>query len=365
MSLTELDALVVLNNTSFLGSIKIRLLINKFGSALHALEASQNEIKAMPGFGEKLAYSVSNWRSNENWKKDLENIHLQNVQLVSFADPRYPKKLLEIPDFPILLYVKGNILPQDSQSVAIVGTRNPSIYGADMARKISHDLSQMGFTIVSGLARGVDTAAHSGAIIVGRTLAVIGSGLSNIYPRENIGLCEQIAGNGAVMSEYPMLTSPDRQNFPHRNRIVSGLSLGCLLIEAPQKSGAMITMRKAYSHKRKLFVLPGRVDTESFRGNHMLIKEGARLIEGAKDIADSFSDFFYGNVPCGTEQKKVDIVLDSEERQLIEMLPGQELSIDELALLTNLPINRLSVLLMKLIFKNAIKELPGKIYKKA
>ncbi len=366
-ALTELDALTILSGTPLLGPVKIGLLMRYFGSALEILEAPLQEIAALPGFGPKVMGGWGHWNYDEAWKKNIELVHKYNVTRIPYNDPSFPALLRGIPDAPILLYVKGTLKPSDDEAIAVIGTRTASHYGLEMAERFGTDLAREGMTVISGLARGVDTAAHKGALKGGRTIAVIGSGLADVYPRENRGLAEAIVANGALISEFPMLAPPDRTNFPQRNRIVSGMSKGVLLIEAPQKSGAMLTMQLAQRHKRRLFALPGRVDTETFRGNSLLIKTGqAQLVERADDILFAFDDLFTRKkAVSAAEPKKRAIVLQEDEIQLLKLMPDDEVSIDTMVSLTKLPVNKLSVLLMGLLLKQVIKEYPGKLYKKS
>lgn len=361
--MNELEALIILSTIPYLGSVKIRLLINYYGSALKALEADGNEVSDLPGFGKKIIDGWSSRLRGDKWKRNLELAERHGAQIIPYTSPLFPKRLLEVVDHPILLYVQGEIRKEDQSSIAIVGTRQPSIYGIEMAEKIAYDLASLGFTIVSGLARGIDTAAHRGALKQGRTLAVIGSGLADIYPRENTRLAEEVVNHGALISEFPMDTPPDRQNFPQRNRIVSGMTLGTLLIEAPLKSGAMITMDRAFVQGRKLFAIPGRADWEQFKGNHALIKNGqAYLVENARDVVEHFE-----KLNLFTEKKRslpAKPLLDKDENDLFSTFPLGEFGIDQLQQMTKLPISKLSVLLMSLVLKKAIKEYPGKIYKK-
>lgn len=360
---TETEAFTILAAIPGLGATRIRFLINHFGSAAAALSTPAHEIKKFEGFDKIVPY-WSQWQKDTQWQTDLELAAKHHVQLIPFTSPHYPKHLLKIPDHPILLYVRGEFKPQDQRSIAIVGTRQASIYGNEMAATIARDLASYGFTIISGLARGIDTAAHCGALEKGRTLAVIGSGLANIYPTENISLGNAISKQGALISEFPMATAPDRQNFPQRNRIVSGMSLATLLIEAPVKSGAMITIDRAKSQNRKLFALPGRADDANFRGNHLLIKSGqAHLIENAQDILDKFQDLF-GSIPHLTPAPRNRTSLDPEELHLINKMPDMELNIDQIANTASLPIQHVQRILMSLVLKKIVKEFPGKIYKK-
>jgi DNA processing protein len=233
-----------------------------------------------------------------------------------------------------------------------------------MAKKLSHELTQAGFTIISGLARGVDTAAHLGALEAqGRTLAIIGSGLAHIYPQENISLTDQIALQGAVISEFAMTTPPHRSHFPKRNRLVSGMALGTLLIEAPSQSGAILTVENAIQQNRHVWALPGRADQENFRGNHALIKkQKAILVENIEDIVQCL-DAFCLTTPIKPQQLELG-QLKQEEINLLEKLPSEEISIEEIVKRTQLPIYQLNSLLMSLTLKKIIKEFPGKIYKK-
>lgn len=362
----DLEALVQLISMPLLGSIKIRLLIEHFGSALQAIQANPKELTLLPGFGPKILASWETHLKNQNYKQDLALVAQLHAQLVTYKDLAYPKRLLELPDHPILLYIKGNYNKQDQQRcLAIVGTRNASLYGLEMAKKISRELAQAGFTIISGLARGIDTAAHHGALETGRTIAILGSGLSHIYPNENSALANQIIHQGALISEFPMSTPPDRTHFPQRNRIVSGMSIGTLLIEAPGRSGAMLTMERALSQGRPIFALPGRADLENFKGNHALIKaKKAHLIENSQDVRDFFDDLIPPSLFPPSPTIPLLPPLEKEELALFNCLPAEELSIEDILQHTQLSITQLHILLMSLVLKKVIREYPGKIYKK-
>lgn len=359
--MTEIEALIILSSISQMGPIRVKCALAHFKSPEAALEASPEEVTAL--FGEKIAAGWNNWRTNPHIDKNFELMTRFGARAIPFTSDEYPLSLLELHDHPIILYVCGEIKPCDQRSIAVIGTRDASIYGREMAEKISRDLTELGFTVVSGLARGIDTCAHTGALSQGRTLAVIGSGLANLYPQENRSLADQIAKRGAVISEFPMSTPPDRQNFPKRNRIVSGLSLGTLLIEAPVKSGAVLTMELALKQKKKIFALPGRADQESFRGNHEWIKRNkAQLIENAVDIANQFDSLLALNQIA--KEMPPAILLEPEERELLKLLPSTEVQMETIAAITKLSASRLNVLLMGLLLKKAVKEYPGKIYKK-
>ncbi len=357
--MNEIESLVILSSIPSLGPIKIRALIDRFGTAEKALKAPLQQIAELKGFS-AIAPFWNSWQQNLLWQQDLKLAEKENVQIIPFTSPIFPKSLLNTNDFPTHLYVKGSLLEQDRLSLAVIGTRNATIYGMESAETISQVLAENGCTIVSGLARGIDTAAHKGALKGGRTIAVIGSGLSHIYPAENKKLAEQICQSGALISQFQMLTPPDKHNFPRRNKIVSGLTLGSLLIEAPIKSGAMITMESAYMQKRKLFALPGRADQENFTGNHMLIKSGkAALIDGANDL---LSHFNLKKSPSPSQP--INSSLSEEEKLLLNLMSNQEMTIDELTSKAKWPVYQVQRILMGLLLKKAIKEFAGKIYKK-
>lgn len=359
----ELEALLILNSLPYVGSIKIRLLMQHYGSATTVLRIPLEEIATFPGFGPKILQAWKKGLEKREWRHDLILAERLQTQLIPFNSPHYPKRLLEIADYPLVLYVQGELLREDQRCLAIVGTRQASIYGQEMAKQLSHELTQAGFTIVSGLARGIDTAAHQGALEKGRTIAVLGSGLACLYPTENIALATAIRQQGALISEFAMAKPPDRQHFPQRNRIVSGMTMGTILIEAPQQSGAMLTAERAFSQGRPVFALPGRADQENFKGNHALIKERkAELIDNVRDILKTFDDCSLPLVFKSAQSPS--LLLEKEEADLLRQMPIQEVSIEELVASLQWPVAKLNGLLMSLVLKKIVKEYPGKIYKK-
>lgn len=359
----EREALVVLNNVPQLGPKRLRALRARFGSFAAVLEADREAIQAVTGVGRRVAQALSHWREIPRWEQDLELIHRHKVDLLCEMDSDFPDALRALPNAPMLLYVLGDRRALKAPSVAIVGTRALSHYGAEQAERFAADLAQAGLNVVSGLARGADTAAHRGALRYGKTVAVLGSGLAKLYPPENRDLAAQITRAGALVSEFPMLTPPDRPLFPQRNRIVAGLAQATMLVEAPLKSGAMQTMDLARTYERLCFALPGRVDMESFEGNFALLKEErAKLIQRPEDLLDALA----WKAKAHAAKAPVDSVpMSLEESAVLEALSGEELHIDQLALRTNLPITKITVLIMGLLMKRVIKECPGKIYKKA
>jgi DNA processing protein len=360
----QLELLVALTKVPGLGAVRIRQLLKHFGDLESLWGASKDELCALPGFGTKVVQGIGNESYMDAAKEELELADLHSIQCLAFFDSKFPLSLRKQVDGPVLLFVKGELRKQDEQSIAVIGTRHASIYGRETAVKFSRELAASGYTVVSGLARGVDTAAHCGALEGGRTIAVIGSGLLRLYPQENRALADKIVESGALISEYPLMTPPDRQNFPQRNRIVSGMTRATVLIEAPEKSGAMDTVRRAKKQGRPVFTIPGRIDQENFRGNHALLKRGeAKLVETSSDVLSHFDDLF--SCPAQQKEESSTVDFDSEEMKIMKVLQEKELTIDMITQLSQLPSSRVNVLLMRLLLKNAVKEYPGKIYKKA
>lgn len=358
--MTEIDALLFLTFIPYLGNKKIRLLIDHFGSALAALEASKEGLAELPGFGKTL---LESWAKGPDEKRLQENerlIERLKAKVIPFTSEDYPSSLLKINDFPILLYVRGACSWNSLPSAAIVGTRAATIYGMEMAEKISAELATKGVLIISGLARGIDTAAHLAALKKGATIAVLGSGLNSVYPTENQRLSEEIIENGgAIISEFAMNEPPARSNFPKRNRIVSGMAGCTVVIEAPLSSGAMLTAECALEQTKPLYALPGRADIENFKGNHALIKSGkAKLIESAADLSD------IGMTQTAKQQTSYAALLSEEENTLLSRLPKEEFYPETLYFSEKISIQKLNGLLMSLVLKKVIKEYPGKIYKK-
>jgi len=287
--------LLVLSQVPGIGANRLRGLVSHFGSTSSLMKAGLREIASVEGIGMRLASSVTRFLKGpgiEEAKKyaDLQLSKLNRVEgrILSFWDSRYPEGLKRIYDPPAIIFMKGEILKSDRIAVAVVGTRSPSRYGAEWAEKFSCELASLGITVVSGLARGIDTIAHKASLKSwGRTIAVIGSGLDVFYPPENRSLCELIRGSGAVISECEMGSKPDATNFPRRNRIISGLSLGTLVVESDLSGGAMITAGTSLDQNREVFALPGSLNSRHSRGCHALIKSGrAKLVETVQDITD-------------------------------------------------------------------------------
>jgi len=283
------------------------------------------------------------------------------LEIITLFDANYPQNLKQIPGLPIVLYVSGKITQADNLSLGIVGSRRASLYGLSSAEKFAGELALNNLTIVSGMARGVDTYAHRGALkAAGCTIAVMGSGFNHIYPPENQGLAAQIAKSGAVISEFPMDTKPLAQNFPRRNRLISGLSLGVLVTEAARNSGALITVDFALEQGRDVFALPGRIDACGSMGTNELLKQGAKLVTCSEDILTELNlGIFDKDEPINPEIKD-NILCAKEEDILYNCISRQVLAIDDLIEKTSLSSSQVSSLILRLQFKKLIKELPGK-----
>ena len=276
----------ILLNLLNLTSQKIRGVLSAFGDIDEIFKADAKRLREIPYLQDKDVEKILSGRTSAMLDRELESIAKENIDCLDIFDQDYPSLLKEIENPPIVLYLKGNRKVLEKFLFAIVGSRKPTSYGISIAGDFSNQLSKRGIIIVSGLARGIDTIAHRKAIKSGETIAVLGSGLLNIYPRENKDLALEIASSGAVVSEYPLLTSPSRENFPRRNRIVSGISKGVLVVEATSRSGALITAHSACEQNREVFAIPGSINSSLSKGTHILIKEGAKLVDCLDDILE-------------------------------------------------------------------------------
>ncbi|MDR4506708.1 MAG: DNA-processing protein DprA [Candidatus Brocadiaceae bacterium] len=366
--MTEFEAILRLHMTKGLGIRTYQTLLERFGTPEAILHASKTKLEALSGIGPKLAYAITEESKNIDIEGEIKLAGKNNVQIIPYTSDRYPKHLNAIYDPPLILYVKGAIRETDLVALAIVGSRRCSYYGLSQAERFSRLLVQKGFCIVSGMARGIDTAAHQGAISSkGRTIAVLGSGLGTIYPRENIELSEQIALHGALVSEFPMNTPPDFRNFPPRNRLISGLSLGVVVIESSLKSGSLITARWALEQGKEVFAMPGNIDSLYSRGTHKLIKEGAKLVEDVADIIQELGPMAEilddGDIPVENDPRNLS--LNSHEKKIFSLLSCSPKYIDEIIQDACLPTSVVSSTLMILEIKKMAKQLSGKRFVKA
>jgi DNA processing protein len=344
---------VALNQVPQLGTARFRRLEAYFGDLENAWKASISDLKAA-GIEPKLAAEIVSAQTRTSPDDEMERLYRAGVKLVSWHHPDYPPRLKEIPDPPPVLYFKGQISPNDERSIAIVGTRSPTAYGREAAAILSADLARNSVTIVSGLARGIDSIAHRAALdSQGRTIAVVANGLDIVYPREHTTLCQQVQENGAVISEYPLGVRPDARNFPRRNRMISGVSLGTLVIEAGENSGALWTVHHALEQDREVFCVPGSIFSPVSRGTNSLIQQGAKLVSGYRDVLEEL------NLSVVTHQIEMRLVQqpeDDNEASLLHHLDDEPLHIDDILRRTSLPITVVSSLLTMMELKGMVKQ---------
>ncbi|MDX1950808.1 MAG: DNA-processing protein DprA [Verrucomicrobiota bacterium] len=359
------EALVALNMISHIGPVRIRNLIEHFGSPEEVLRASEQQLLQVQGMTTAAAVAVSQWETGTDLARELQYIKEFGCHIVTQFHENYPALLRQIYDPPVVLYVKGSLLPQDKNSVALVGSRMTTHYGINVARRLAYQLGMMGITVVSGGARGIDTAAHQGAISgKSRTIAVLGTGINLIFPSENAKLFEQISENGALITQFPFNRPADKQSFPIRNRIVAGMTLGTVVVEANLTSGALITANMATEYGRQVFAVPGSIESPRSKGCHDLIKKGAKLCEGAEDIVTEFEYLFPGSNRSSnaSQQTLPGLSLTENEQIIYDLVNSSEIHIDELIVKSGLPTSAVSVTLLGLEMKRLVTQLPGKIY---
>jgi DNA processing protein len=362
------EAFVALNMIEHVGPVRARLLLEHFGEAPRILAASKSQLLHVRNIGEDVAAAVANWEKTVDLAGELKRISDFGCHILIQSDEHYPALLREIYDPPLVLYVKGELAAKDKGGVAMVGSRQTTHYGIETARKLAYQLAYVGVTVVSGGARGIDTAAHQGALSAkGRTIAVLGTGINIITPPENAELFQRIAENGAVITQFPFNRPADKQSFPIRNRIVAGMTLGTVVVEADLHSGALITSNFATDYGRQVFAVPGRIDSPRSKGCHDLIKKGAKLCEGIEDILSEFEYLFpSSNKPPSPGETGVlpALELSTNEQKVIDALDGEERAIDEVIRKSGLPSSAVSVALFSLEMKRLVKQLPGKLFVK-
>jgi DNA processing protein len=335
-----------------IGRVKLSRLENQFGSMEEAWRAADDEL-SRAGLDKGSVKAIVDWRPKISLDEEMEKLERHGIKAFSYHDDGYPARLKQIYDYPPILYVKGSLLPQDEWCLAVVGTRKATVYGRQAAEEIVSDLARNKITIVSGLARGIDSIAHRSALEAGgRTIAVFGCGLDMVYPAENASLAKSIATNGALISEFPLGTEPRRENFPLRNRIMSGLSLGVLVVEAGDSSGAMITARLALEQNREVFAVPGSILSPSSRGTNNLIQEGAKLI---RDYTDILEELNLRAVAHQIELKEV-IPASDTETLLLKQLSAEPTHIDEVCRGSGLPIATVSSTLAMMELKGMVRQ---------
>ena len=334
----DLPYWIAFTRVPFVGRVRIGLLEERFGSLEAAWGASAGELRAA-GLDTRVVSAITEVRTKIDPHDELDRVQKAGVDVLTWHDPTYPRLLREIDDLPPVLYVRGELTDDDQRSVTIVGTRKPTAYGKEAARHLSGDLASAGVTVVSGLARGIDGIAHRAALEAGgRTLGVMGSGLDVPYPPEHAGLMRQMAENGAVISEYPLGTKPDARHFPRRNRLLSGLSLGTLVIEAPERSGTFSTIRSALEQNREVLFVPGSIYSPASALTNQMIREGAKLVMNAEDVLEEL------NLGAATAHQSplpgLDEPVSGDEAAIYEVLNLDPQHIDDLSRRTEIPVTR-------------------------
>jgi DNA processing protein len=355
---------LTLKLTPALGNRCILKLIKRFGSPSAVLRAGAEDLCAIPGLREKARAALQNRDTIRHPGTEWERLEREGIRLLSLLDPDYPANLAAIPDPPAVLFMKGTVEARDLVAVAVVGSRAASPLGMAFTERLCMDLSQSGVTIVSGLAVGIDSAAHRGALKgKGRTLAVLGCGLDIEYPRVNSALRQQIIAAGALFSEFPLETSPAPVNFPMRNRIISGLALGVVVVEAAHRSGSLITARMALEQGREVFAVPGTARHYRSIGPHRLLKQGAKLVESAEDVLEEIRPLIRPSwVASPREEKPAAAGSDADETSLLAVLDQHPRHIDAICRDLQWPMARVMAVLLTLELKGSVQQLPGKYF---
>ena len=353
------QSIVQLNMTKGVGARTYFKLVAALGSAEAILQASREQLGRIEGVTESAVDAIIAGRDAIDVEAELALVEKMGAQIVTIEDADFPEHLKKVYDPPLVLYVWGDV-KRDEPALAIVGTRRPTYYGKQQAEKLAGALALRGWTIVGGMAVGIDSHAHEGALAAGgKTIAVLGSGLLRVYPPGNRALAERIAQSGAVVSEFPMTAAPDPWNFPRRNRIISGLSRGVIVVEAAAASGSLITAKWAEEQNRAVFAVPGRVDSPTSAGCHALIRDGATLIESADDVLRELGS----PLTREPESELVPIIppdLSESEKKIMAMLDREPKHIDDLITATGMPAGQVSSCLVMLEIKKLVAQLPGK-----
>jgi DNA processing protein len=339
-----------------------RLLLERFGSAGAVLAAAPSQLRGVPGVGPRLVARIMAAEREIDAEGEIQSCRDRGVAIVREGDPQYPRLLREIHNPPTLLFIHGQVRPEDALAVAIVGTRHASNYGRQQAERLAGGLALAGLTIVSGLARGIDAAAHRGALRAGgRTLAVLGSGVLNIYPPEHAELAFEVRAQGALISEQPPTREPPSGAFPQRNRVITGMTLGVVVVEAAERSGALISARLAMEQGREVFAVPGRIDSRTSRGCHRLIRDGARLVESVDDVLDELGPLVEAAPrPDGqVVHHPAELQLNGQELQVLNAIDTDPTSIDQVVAASGLPVHRVLSTISVLEMRSLVRRISG------
>jgi DNA processing protein len=348
-----------------LGAATFKKIAARFGDAAKVFSATRAELETVEGLDRGVIDQLLGFAEWRQVDEDIRRIRAANVRVVTFSDPAYPARLRTIADPPPALYVKGEVEAKDEHAVAVVGSRSASDYGRRVARELCRGLSLCGFTVVSGMARGIDGEAHAAALEAGgRTIAVLGSGIDRPYPPEHERLYHRISGQGAVISELPMGTPPMAFNFPARNRLISGLSVGVVVVEATEKSGSLITASLALEQGREVFAVPGEVGASRTRGTHRLIRQGAKLVETIEDIVEEVAPQLAGHAmrAGAIKERALPEPASAEARTLYALFDRRSIHVDEIIERSGFTAAKVSEILLQLELEGYLKQLPGSRY---
>lgn len=349
-----------------LGAVSFKKLTTRFVDPTAAFSAALTELEQVEGLHRDAIDGIVAFSDWAEIDEEIERARDAGIAIVPFTNPNYPARLRTIADPPPFLYVKGNILTDDDKAVAIVGSRSASEYGRRVARDLARGLASLGFTVVSGMARGIDGSAHESALQAGgRTIAVLGSGVERAYPAEHETLYRRIGENGAVLSELPIGTRPLAFNFPARNRLISGLSLGVVVVEATEKSGSLITATLAVEQGREVFAVPGEVGSSRSRGAHRLIRQGAKLVESVDDIIEEIAPQLLDRTGSATQRAPRVLPQNASDatRTIFALLQENTLQVDQVIERTGMSAAQVLETLLDLELQGLLRQLPGKIYR--
>lgn len=368
----DLKYWLALTRIKDIGPVTAKRLLSALGTPQRVFDSSANDLKNIEGISDSKIRSITEFNSWDEVEKEADEIKSHNVRIIRYTDEEYPESLRYIDDSPIILYVKGRFIKKDKYAVAIVGSRNMTEYGKRITEMISSELASYGITVVSGMARGIDTVSHKGALKAkGRSIAVLGSGLDSPYPPENKELFDELSEKGCVISEFPMGTPPNKENFPQRNRLISGLSLGVLVVEATAKSGSLITAGYALEQGKDVFAVPGSITSSNSEGTNELIKKGAKLVQKVEDILEDISPHLKGlrGSANGLQRESLSVNLDlnlkgleinDEEKAICNILGSEPKHIDIISREAGMQAGRVLGILLGLEIKGIVKQSEGK-----
>jgi len=356
--MADIKSWIGLSMVHEIGPVTSRKLLAAFGSPEDIFKAGTDDLLSLGGISRERAENIRKFRQWDAAEKYISALEKNEIAAVTYQDALYPEVLKSLEDAPVVLYMKGEYHPDDRFAIGMVGSRNHTPYGEAVTQRIANELSLAGFTVISGLARGVDTLSHKSALAAGgRTIAVLGSGLDICYPAENRRLAERIASSGCVISEFLPGTLPNRENFPRRNRLISGLSLGILVVEAADRSGSLITAGYALEQNKEVFAVPGNITSRNSEGTNKLIKQGAKIVLNTDDIIEELAPVLKGYIRA---KQKESAPLEGEENRLCSMLSREPKHVDLISRESGMSVNQLLNLLLSLELKGIVKQASGK-----